>query len=83
MVKRADITPDKSLIQKLGLVGYRTEQAIAELLDNSIDARVEGRKEMITVRLSPNERMIQVTDDGHGMNEDDLADAMTVAKAQN
>ena len=80
MVKRADITPDKSLIQKLGLVGYRTEQAIAELLDNSIDARVEGRKEMITVRLSPNDRMIQVTDDGHGMNEDDLADAMTVAK---
>ena len=80
MVKRADITPDKSLIQKLGLVGYRTEQAIAELLDNSIDARVEDRKEMITVRLSPNDRMIQVADDGHGMNEDDLADAMTVAK---
>lgn len=37
-----DITPDKSLIKKLGLVGYRTEQAVAELVDNSIDARVEG-----------------------------------------
>ena len=44
-----DITPDKSLIQKLGLVGYRTEQAIAELLDNSIDARILNVKEKIDV----------------------------------
>jgi hypothetical protein len=28
-----DITPDKSLIQKLGLTGYRTEQALAELIE--------------------------------------------------
>ena len=40
-----DITPDKSLIQKLGLVGYRTVQAIAELLDNSIDARIKNQEE--------------------------------------
>ncbi len=40
---RVNITPDKSLIQKLGLTGYKTEQAIAELIDNSIDARISGK----------------------------------------
>ena len=29
---RIDITPDKTLIKKLGLIGYRTEQAIVEKL---------------------------------------------------
>lgn len=47
-----DITPDKSLIKKLGLVGYRTVQAIAELLDNSIDARIENQEEKIIVKLN-------------------------------
>lgn len=42
---QVDITPDKSLVQKLGFVGYRTEQAVAELLDNSIDARISDEKE--------------------------------------
>lgn len=31
----ANTTPDKSLIE-LGLVGYRTGQAAAEMIDNSI-----------------------------------------------
>ncbi len=80
MVKKADITPDKSLIQKLGLTGYRTEQAIAELLDNSIDARISNKVEEITVQLSPEEKMIRVTDNGCGMNDKDLINAMTIAK---
>ena len=75
-----DITPDKSLIQKLGLVGYRTEQAIAELLDNSIDARIPDVKEKINVHLDFKDKQIAVKDDGHGMDKDDLTNAMTVAK---
>ena len=46
-----DITPDKSLIQKLGLTGYRTAEAISELLDNSIDARIGEDTERIDVVL--------------------------------
>ena len=75
-----DITPDKSLVKKLGLSGYRTEQALAELVDNSIDARIEGRKEDIAVRLDFDGRAIAVSDDGHGMDGRRLANAMVIAK---
>ena len=75
-----DITPDKSLIQKLGLVGYRTEQAIAELLDNSIDARIGGTEERIEVHIDFKGKKIHVKDNGHGMDKDDLTDAMTIAR---
>lgn len=77
---RVDITPDKSLIQKLGLVGYRTEQAVAELLDNSIDARISDKQEAIEVHLDFQEKWIGVRDNGHGMDKQDLTNAMTVAK---
>ena len=75
-----DITPDKSLIQKLGLVGYRTEQAIAELLDNSIDARIHDEKEEIEVQINFKDKWIGVRDNGHGMDKKDLTNAMTIAK---
>lgn len=75
-----DITPDKSLIQKLGLIGYRTEQAIAELVDNSIDARINGKTEKIEVYLNFEDRWIGVKDDGIGMDRQDLTNAMTIAK---
>ena len=76
-----DITPDKSLVKKLGLSGYRTEQALAELVDNSIDARIDGVKGTITVRLDFEDRSLVVSDDGHGMNGKELAGAMVIAKS--
>ncbi len=75
-----DITPDKSLIQKLGLTGYRTEQAIAELVDNSIDARIPGKIEQIDIRLDFEKKTITVADNGQGMNLKELQDALTIAK---
>lgn len=75
-----DITPDKSLVKKLGMVGYNTEQAISELIDNSIDARLKGIKEEICVELDFKKRQITVSDDGCGMNMTQLADAMVIAK---
>jgi len=75
-----DITPDKSLIKKLGLVGYRTVQAIAELIDNSIDARIANQEEKIIVKLNFEEKWIVVKDDGQGMDKHDLKNALTIAK---
>ncbi len=75
-----DITPDKSLIQKLGLVGYRTVQAIAELIDNSIDARITNQEEKIIVKLNFEKKWIDVKDDGQGMDKHDLKNALTIAK---
>jgi hypothetical protein len=75
-----DITPDKSLIQKLGLTGYRTEQALAELIDNSIDARLEGKILHAKIELDFNRKIIKITDDGAGMDLDELRDGLTIAK---
>ena len=77
--KKIDITPDKSLFKKLGLIGYRTEQAVAELIDNSIDARLGGT-EYIDVCLDFKLGQITVSDDGSGMNLDGLRNALTIAR---
>ena len=77
--RKIDITPDKSLIKKLGLVGYRTEQAVAELIDNSIDARLGGT-ERIDVCLDFKLGRITVSDNGSGMDLDGLQNALTIAR---
>ena len=77
--RKIDITPDKSLLKKLGLVGYRTEQAVAELIDNSIDARLGGT-ERIDVLLDFKLGRIAVVDDGSGMDLDGLRNALTIAR---
>lgn len=79
-MEKVDITPDKSLIKKLGMTGYRTEQAIAELVDNSIDARMPGRTGRIDIRLDFSRGTITVTDNGAGMGLSELKDAFTIAK---
>ena len=76
-----DITPDKSLVKKLGLSGYRTEQALAELVDNSIDARIPGQTERISIRLDYDGLSIVVEDDGCGMDGGGLARAMVIARS--
>lgn len=75
-----DLTPDKSLIKKIGLAGYRTEQAIAELIDNAIDAR---GKDGVSVRVTLDfaGKSITVDDDGMGMDLESLRDAMTIARS--
>ena len=75
-----DITPDKSLIQKLGLTGYRTEESLSELLDNSIDARISGETERIDVVLDYGGKTISVSDDGQGMDIHELEIGLTIAK---
>ncbi len=76
-----NITPDKSLIQKLGLTGYKTEQAIAELIDNSIDARLPEKIEQIDVILDFENNAIKVIDNGIGMDLKELENALTIAKS--
>lgn len=72
-----DITPDMSLMPKLGKSGYSSPQAIAELVDNSIDARIEGKILNVNIRIDKN--IISVADNGSGMSEKQLANAMTLA----
>lgn len=75
-----DITPDKSLIKKLGYAGYTTEQALAELVDNSIDARLPNTPLLVHVTLDFAKKTIRVKDNGSGMDAEGLRTALTIAK---
>lgn len=77
-----DITPDKSLMQKIGAVGYRTEQAVSEFIDNAIDARLHGKPERVSVLLDFVNRTITVSDDGRGMTLKELQRGLTIAKGE-
>jgi len=79
--KLVDITPDKSLIKKLGASGYRLVEALGELTDNSIDARHPNRKLNIQINLKYSEKKIEVSDNASGMDFETLKHAMTLAKS--
>jgi len=74
-----DITPHPSLISKLGATGYKTYEAIAELIDNSIDARVDSKSLKVHLKLDVKNRTIIVEDNGKGMDFETLKEAMTLA----
>ena len=80
---KIDITPDVSLLPKSGEVNYRIADAIAELVDNSIDERLQGKKLHVEVKLSQRggEKHITVTDDAAGMTSEQARDAMILAKS--
>jgi hypothetical protein len=76
--KEINILPDRSLMPKIGQTGYSVSQAIAELVDNSIDARTD---EVLTVEitLDPNDKIVEVSDDGVGMDEKTAANSIRLA----
>ena len=75
-----DITPDQSLMPKLGQSGYSISEAISELVDNSIDARTEGEKLTINVHLSTEE--IKISDNGCGMEKDGAKKSLILGLSQ-
>ena len=68
-IKTFDITPDISLMPKLGKAGYSSPQAIAKLVDNSIDARIDNQLLEINIKIDKN--TISIADNGFGMNEEE------------
>ena len=77
MVK-IDITPDKTLFPKLGSSWYSIPQALAELIDNSIDARIDDWME-IAINLYSDK--ITIADRWVWMNFDEIKDAVILAKS--
>lgn len=64
-----DITPHRSLMVKVGQTGYSLQEALSELIDNSIDARLENSKLKIELKLT--EDSILIKDNGTGMSEEE------------
>src|SRR5579863_8282989 len=77
--KGINILPDRSLMPKIGQTGYSVSQAIAEMVDNSIDARKEGKLLTVEVSLNADKGFVQVSDDGVGMSEDTAANSIRLA----
>lgn len=65
--KLIDITPHKSLMVKVGQTGYSFQEAISELIDNSIDARIPKKQLKIEIRIST--QSVEIVDNGKGMDE--------------
>ncbi len=74
----AEIIPDKSLMPKLWAQWYTIAEAIAELIDNSLDARIDDEPMKIDVTNLPDE--ITVMDNWSGMDFEGLKKALTLAK---
>jgi HSP90 family molecular chaperone len=72
---KADATPHAaSLIQSLRDIGYSSETALADIIDNSITAG--ARQIEILSETSASEPAIAILDDGCGMALDELVEAM-------
>ena len=77
--KEINILPDRSLMPKIGQTGYSVLQAISELVDNSIDAREDGKVLTVEIFFDSNKGIVEVSDDGVGMNEQTAANSMRLA----
>jgi hypothetical protein len=72
-----DITPDPSLLPKSGQVNYKIPDAVGELVDNAVDARIAGTPLTVEVYIGQRDGgTVQVSDDGSGMSTAAAADAM-------
>lgn len=63
-----------SLIESLRSVGYSLSTAIADVIDNSITAG--ARNVLVDFHWDGENSVISITDDGRGMTEDELVEAM-------
>src|SRR5688572_21674755 len=69
-----EVIPDPvSLIESMRAVGYTTEAAIADLLDNSISA---GARSIHVKYDASGDAFVAILDDGRGMTPVELTDAM-------
>ncbi len=80
-IQLVDITPDRSIFHKIGEANYSVSDAIAELVDNSIDATCEEGVEVIVVLDKKNGKII-IEDNGRGMDREFAAKALVLASSQ-
>lgn len=76
------IIPDKSLYPKLGQTGYSIGEAIAEFVDNSIDARPSNRMVKIDIKIDPKKGFIIIEDNGIGMDKETAAKSIVLGLSE-
>jgi hypothetical protein len=65
------------LLAKVGQSGHSVAEAVSELVDNGLDARLAD-KVTVEVEYDAREGWIRVSDDGRGMNRQQLAHALVL-----
>ncbi len=78
VVSYEEIPPSpRGAVQALARIGYRVEEALADVIDNSIDAA--ARKILVRfVYAGDIVKRVVIADDGQGMTEDNLREAMKI-----
>jgi DNA topoisomerase VI subunit B len=79
-IREVSTIPDPSLGRKLAQSGHSFYEAIAELIDNSFDARATDIDIDIT-NAQDAKHNITISDNGLGMNLKELTSAITLAKS--
>lgn len=75
-MRDTELAPDPHLMESMRAVGYTVETAIADIVDNSITARADA----VDIRFDANpEPFVAITDNGAGMDEAGLLEAMRLA----
>ncbi len=77
-VETIDITPDKSIYHKIGEANYSISDALAELVDNSIDAADEDCVEIFVI-LDKKDGRIIIEDNGQGMTKETASKSLVLA----
>jgi phosphoenolpyruvate synthase/pyruvate phosphate dikinase len=78
--KHVDISPHRSLLTKISQTGYSIQEALSELIDNAIDARLPDEKLKVSVDMTPD--MIVIKDNGAGMTEEQAASSIRLGFSQ-
>jgi len=82
VIERFDVKPDVRLYGRLGHVGYSLKDAISELVDNAIDARIPGKKLSVEIEFDESNQMIVVSDNGRGMVKEEAKNAIILGKSE-
>lgn len=78
--EKMELIPDAHLLlMSLRSVGYKTETAIADIIDNSISA--EATEVHVDFIWGGNNSKIFIWDNGHGMSHDELITSMRIGSA--
>ena len=75
-----NITPHKSIMLKLGQSGYSLTEALAELVDNSLDARVPEKQ--LKVNIENKKGCIIIEDNASGMDKQEAANSIKLGYSQ-
>lgn len=73
-IKHIDISPHRSLLTKISQTGYSIQEALSELIDNAIDARLPQQKLTVSIDITPD--TITISDNGSGMTEEQAASSI-------